>query len=141
MTPDEIVAAARTWLDVPYLKRGRSRAGIDCIGLIVMQAIHWALPHHDEPHYSDWPDPRRRMLRIYARYMVRAQAGDPLKGTVGVFAGNILPCHTGLFSESHGKPHVIHARVDVGRVVEHEWRPNDGEGRLVARFMFPGLEG
>lgn len=136
----EIALAAREWVDVPYRKRGRSPQGIDCIGLVVMLGRRFEIPHVDEPYYTDWPDPERRLLRVFTTYLRRAPVHSPLLGTVGIFAGNILPCHTGVFSELHGQPHVIHARLDLNRVIEQAWRPGDGEGRLVARFMFPGLE-
>lgn len=33
MTVEELLASARTWIGVPFHHQGRSRAGVDCIGL------------------------------------------------------------------------------------------------------------
>jgi len=138
------VAAARSWIDTPYKKKGRDRKGLDCLGIVVMLARQFQIPHQDRRDYTNWPDPERQMLTMYSRYMRRAPTGFPFPGTIGVFTGNILPCHTGVFSMKDDKPHLIHARIDghKGKVVEQEWREQDaetGEGRLVARVIFPGL--
>ena len=34
--PSAIVAAARTWLGVPWRHQGRTRQGVDCAGLVVL---------------------------------------------------------------------------------------------------------
>jgi hypothetical protein len=142
MTPDEVVAEARTWIGVPYRKRGRSRtAGVDCLGLLVMVGIHFNVPHRDEPNYSDWPDPSYRILRTLDRYL-KIVPGEPHPGMVGVFANSRLPGHTGFFSELHGSLHVIHARMDVRKVAEHEFRQGRffTDARLIRVYAFPDLE-
>jgi cell wall-associated NlpC family hydrolase len=34
ITNAEFIAAARSWLGVPYLHQGRSRLGVDCVGFL-----------------------------------------------------------------------------------------------------------
>ncbi len=38
MTPEQFIAAARKYLGVPWQHQGRTRFGIDCIGLLVCAA-------------------------------------------------------------------------------------------------------
>jgi cell wall-associated NlpC family hydrolase len=48
----DIVAAARTYLGVPWRHQGRTRAGLDCAGLIVMVARDLALSDYDSTAYG-----------------------------------------------------------------------------------------
>jgi cell wall-associated NlpC family hydrolase len=142
MTPDEVVAEARTWIGVPYRKCGRSRtAGVDCLGLLVNVGIRFQVPHKDEPNYSEWPDPHYRILKTLSRYL-RIVPGEPRPGTVGVFANSKLPGHVGFFSELNGRLHVIHARMDVRKVAEHEFQHGRffTDARLIRLYAFPELE-
>lgn len=140
----EIVAEARGWLRTPFRPKGRSRAGLDCLGLLVLVADAFAVPHHDEQHYTDWPDPQRRMLAVFDRYMGRLPPGEPCwDGTVAVMSTyRTLPGHVGFFSTKHGVRHLIHASMAVRRVCEEEFCTDVRRGgmRLVARYGFPGLE-
>lgn len=141
MTRAEIIAEARKWSGVLYRRRGRSMSGIDCIGLPVMIARAFNVPHEDYPDYDDWPDPTRRILRECRKnltFVPRPLARLP--GLVGVFAETKFPGHMGIFSDIAGQTHVIHARIDRRRVVEQLYRPQDPELRLVALFAFPGME-
>ena len=49
---DAIVAEARTWLGVPWRHQGRSRAGVDCAGLVVLVARALELADHDSTAYG-----------------------------------------------------------------------------------------
>lgn len=141
MTRDEVVREARSWLGVPYRERGRSRIGIDCIGLLVVVGQAFQVPHVDHADYGAWPDPHHRILRVLGQYLDRAPVDGPLPGTIGVFAEGRLPGHVGFFSEQHGHTHLIHARTG-GPVTEQQYRPLGPRRafRLVALFAFPGLE-
>jgi hypothetical protein len=141
MTRADVVAEARRWLGVKFRPKGRSRAGVDCIGLLVMVGRAFAVAHVDQQHYTDWPDPQREMLRQFDRFLERRPADQSWEGTVGVFAQTRLPCHTGIFSLQHGVPHVIHARANMRVVLEepHNLDPTPRAMRLVALYGFPGL--
>ena len=52
VTPDMIVAEARTWLGVLWRHQGRTRAGIDCVGLLVCVARALGLSDYDSTGYG-----------------------------------------------------------------------------------------
>ena len=143
MTRADVVAEARSWLGVPFRPKGRSRLGVDCIGLLVMIGTRFGVPHEDEQHYTDWPDPQRRMTRTLGRFLVQVGPADPWDGTIGAFTTHrALPGHVGVFSTKHGQRHLVHARMSERRVIEE---PFDSDPRtrtmlIVARYRFPALE-
>lgn len=56
---EEIVAVARRYLHVPFVHQGRSIAGLDCLGLLLITAKECGLPFVesiDVPTYSMRPD-------------------------------------------------------------------------------------
>jgi hypothetical protein len=144
MTRAEVVTVARSWIGTPFRPKGRSQRGVDCIGLLVMIGRALNVPHEDEQHYTDWPDPQRRMLDVFDRHLWRRPVNEPnWDGTVGVFPTfRCLPGHVGIFSTLHGVRHLIHARADQRVVLEQPYDsdPRTAEMRLVARYGFPGLE-
>lgn len=141
MTRDEIVRETRGWIGCPYRRRGRSRKGVDCIGLVVVVSYPFEIVHIDQTDYSDYPHPDRLLLQAFDRFLTPVHPDSPFPGTIGVFTASVLPVHTGIFTEVHGKVHFVHARKDEGMVIEQEYRPQDRHGRLIARYAYPGLEG
>lgn len=139
MTREEVQTEARKWLRVPYAKKGRSAAGVDCIGFLVMVGRAFNVPHQDELDYSEWPQQDHLILRKLAQFLDRLPPSMTLPGTIGAFAEKRLPGHVGIFSEKHGQVHVIHARIHPAKVIEQPWMPRS-EMRLIGVFGFPGLE-
>ena len=141
MTRDQVQEIARGWLGVPFRDRGRSRSGVDCIGLLCVIADAIQIPYQDVPGYSIQPSRERLILTYFDKYLIPLKMDYPWPGTIGVFAGAILPAHVGLFSWKHGQLHLIHARKDCNKVIEQPFSIDDrSEGRVVARYAFPGLE-
>lgn len=139
MTRNEIVAEARTWLNVPYRPRGRSRLGIDCLGLLVVVAQHFDVSHEDRQDYKLWPDKDHALIRALGTYLRTLPMNDaPQPGCVGLFCERTLPGHVGIFSLQHDTTHVIHARITPPRVLEQAWVPGS-EMRLIAMFDLPGV--
>jgi hypothetical protein len=114
MTRDEIVTEARKWLMVPHLHRGRTRHGLDCLGLGIKVAEHFGVPHEDMPDYSEQPHPRRLVLTVMRRWLKPMPRDGNLTGCLGVFAMVQLPCHIGFFTWKEGQVHVLHTRLDIG---------------------------
>jgi hypothetical protein len=141
MTRLEVQAEARKWLRTPYKQRGRGTDGVDCIGFLVMVGRAFGVPHQDTLDYSCWPSQNHLILRILAQYLIRMPAKSSLPGLVGAFAEARLPCHVGIFSEKHGVPHLIHARIVPHYVIEEPWQHMPrSELRLIGLLGFPGLE-
>lgn len=143
MTRAEVVAQARRWLLVPYRHEGRSRAGVDCVGLLVVVGRALGVPHTDVTNYTGWADPQRRIFAEMDKFLTLRPADETdWDGTIGIFAEAALPCHAGIFSTQHRAPHVIHSRMSARRVVEEPYDPNPRNRpfRLLRRYGFPGLE-
>lgn len=138
ITRAEVVAAARTWLGVPWRHQGRTRLGVDCVGLLVVVARDLAVPHHDPENYGRRPD--GTLLGHFRANcgpeipLVSARAGD-----VVVFADRGHLCHAGILADGpHGRT-VIHSVAQYRRVSEIRYA---GEWQDAARvaFAFPGVD-
>jgi hypothetical protein len=142
LTRRDVVTAARAWLGVPFRPKGRSHMGVDCLGLLVVLGQQFAVPHQDEQHYTDYPDPQRRMLATFDRYLERRPNEADWDATIGVFTTHrALPGHVALFTTRDHVRHLLHASMAERMVLEH---PYDEiatlrQGRLLARYGFPGL--
>lgn len=143
MRGETVVAEARAWVDTPYRRRGRSASGIDCLGLLIVVARALDVAYVDHVDYGDWPDPRHRILRELDTQL-KVMPTAPFNGAIGVFNQRSyrLPCHAGFFAAEAGVVRVIHARIDVLRVVEEIYRPHDSlsELRLIRLYAFHDLE-
>ena len=52
VSADRLVAQARSYLGVPWRHQGRTRAGIDCAGLVVLVARDLGLTDYDSTAYG-----------------------------------------------------------------------------------------
>lgn len=126
------VEAARTWLGVPFRHQGRTRAGVDCVGLLVCVAREMGIRARDVTGYTREAKGmgflehfRGQMAEVP---VISAQAGDVL-----IFVETVYPCHTGILSQRHGVAHLIHAHAPRRKVIEE---PFAGEWRRKVRFAF-----
>ncbi|MGS4947765.1 hypothetical protein ACVDG3_20000 [Meridianimarinicoccus sp. RP-17] len=132
------VAEARSWIGVPFRHQGRSRRGVDCVGLLVQIGRALDVPHDDVTGYT-----RRAQgmgfLEHFRAHLTEIALTDAGPGDVAVFIEHLYPCHTGLLSDLHGVPHLIHAHAGRGQVMEE---PFQGEwpARLRFAFRFPDLQ-
>lgn len=116
MTPADIVTEARSWIDVPYQHQGRTRNGIDCLGLLVMIARRFDVTDYDELTYSRNPSGARmrRLLSLHLQPISIAEAG--VGDVLHLAAGN-EPQHVAIISRVDPL-YFIHATSEFGRVVE-----------------------
>ncbi len=145
----QIVACARGWLGVPFRHQGRSRHGVDCLGLLAcvagelkLEKAGQRLADFDETDYGHIPDEARlwnglcRVLHLIDKDVL--QPGDValmrIDGNarhVGIVSSYALPV-TG------GEPtslSLIHAYAPARKVVEH--RLDDmWQRRIVTGFRF-----
>lgn len=141
MTREEIVIEARKWMFVRHTPRGRTRAGLDCLGLGIVVAHHFNVPHEDMPDYSEQPHPRRLILTVMHRWLKPMPIDGDLTGCFGVFAQITLPCHIGIFSWKDHRRHVIHVKKDCGvaeEAYDHDARRK--QMRVIDVLAFPGME-
>ncbi|GIX11751.1 C40 family peptidase [Elioraea sp.] len=132
VTPERIVAEARTWLGVPWRHQGRSRAGIDCVGLVVQVARALDLSDYDHTAYG-----RRAqglgLVEHFRANMDGVAIPEARPGDVLVFADQAYPCHCGFLSERLDHPHLIHAHALRRKVIEE---PYAGEWLAKVKFAF-----
>lgn len=123
MTPEALVEAARGWLGVPWRHLGRTRGGVDCIGLIILAAAQAGRIIADPAPYAREPQ-ESALLRGALAHGVRvpeARPGDVLVFRMGLFGG-----HVGIATRhrAYGCPGVLHAYAPHKHVVE---QPMDAE--------------
>ena len=137
MTADDVVAAARAWVGVPFLHQGRSRtAGVDCAGLVICIARELNLVEQDFDITGYRPQPNGTMQPLCREHLVE---DTPRPGNIFVMRFDTDPQHMGFFVPyRHGGLGVIHAIAARKRVVEHRldaiWSK-----RIVASYRFPGV--
>lgn len=111
-----LTASARQWLDVPWVHQGRSRAGVDCAGLLVMLARKHHLTGFDVEGYARQPDGTLEAAIASAG----CTPGLLRVGALVCMRFNRLPQHVALITPYvHGGLAVLHALSTRGKVVEH----------------------
>lgn len=136
MTRDEIARAAESYLGTPYRRKGRSRAGLDCVGLLVLVArdVGLDVSFADIPDYPDQPD--GRLMPIFGQHLVRIGQQSRGVGSVVVFTRGPSPCHAAIITTTAGQ--YVHAHNLRERVCRGSLR-TIGAMRAVAFFDLPGL--
>ena len=143
-TRDQIVAEARTWLDVPWRHQGRDRIAIDCAGLLECVGNNVGAINYVGPKDYRRESNGLQFLRHFAKAgcreksVAKAQDGDILIFLVEIGA---LPRHCGFRSTKNGVPHLIHSygAPSWKKVIEEEL--SGFPFRLVACWQFPNVEG
>ena len=133
MSPDRVIAEARTWLNVPFRHQGRDGHGIDCVGLpiVVCQSLGLLDQRFDVANYGRLPSGELvTRLQSVCRPLERA-----LPGSLIVIAWSRLAAHVAICTGET----MIHAYERIGRVIEHGYR-----GRWVRMthsvWALPGVE-
>lgn len=111
MTNQAFIAAARAWVGVPWVHQGRNRAGIDCVGLVVLSARACGLDVPLLADYSRRPD-FARVKRELMRFGTRA--GYLSEGSVIIYRSS-SSCHMAIATDGD---RVVQALSTAGRVVE-----------------------
>ena len=129
---------ARSWIGVPFAHQGRTRRGIDCVGLIVVVADAMGVTGVDIPGYTrrSYGDEFLVPFKRYARHTTfqKIQIGD-----IVVFHSRVYPCHTGILAKNAaGAWTVIHAVANLRKVFETPWA---GQWQEAARhiYSFPNV--
>lgn len=117
MNAQLLINAARRWLDVPYQHQGRTRHGVDCLGLLVVLARELGVSDYDEAAYSRNPSGRHMRLMLDAHLIPKDRRRAFAVGDVLHMAAGIQPQHLAIVSGVNPL-RVIHAHSEAGRVVE-----------------------
>jgi cell wall-associated NlpC family hydrolase len=114
---DEFVSLARDWVGVPYRHQGRSRTGVDCIGLAICVAHELRISDFDIDGYGRVPS-GRMMARMMRDMLDPVSLADAAPGDLLHMAFSGQPQHIAIMS-SADPDRIIHADANIGRVVEH----------------------
>ena len=105
---ESLVAAARSYVGVPWRHLGRSRTGLDCIGLVLLAARDVGIELSDPAPYAREPQGTRLLEGIlgHAERVANPQSGDVLLFRMGLYGG-----HVGIASlhPAWGVPACLHA--------------------------------
>lgn len=117
MKPDAFIAMARTWLGVPFRHQGRTRHGVDCIGVVIClaQESKFVPDPLDEPiDYTR--QPQKELLRKgVARWCDRILAPEPACVVLMRWPKMTYEAHAGILLHDN---HLLHAYQQVNKVIE-----------------------
>lgn len=132
-----LVMAARGWLGVRWRHLGRSRTGIDCIGLVLLALRDCGVEIPDPSPYAREPQGHRLLSGIqqHARRVADPEPGDVLLFRMGLYGG-----HVGIACDDlvYGQPAVIHAFARQGERVCEQMLNDELRAALVGAFRLRG---
>jgi cell wall-associated NlpC family hydrolase len=132
-TRQQIINAARAYLGCRYHHQGRTRAGIDCAGLLVCVAREVGISTEgDQMGYSRTPD-GMSLKRALDDFGVRVDTFQP--GDFLLMRFDSQPQHIAIVTDVG----IIHSYLSARRVVEHRLS-DDWRARIVRAYAFPGVE-
>jgi cell wall-associated NlpC family hydrolase len=110
-----LIDAARSFVGVPFLHQGRTRNGLDCIGLVIAALTKVGVVFYEEPPtYARLPhgDSLLAPLRGYCTEVTKIEPG-----LVGAIRFRREVTHVGLITGQT----IIHAYEGARRAVEHSY--------------------
>lgn len=137
ITREAIVEEARTYLGTKWRHQGRSRTGIDCVGLVVKIAHKFEVTDFDMTNYGRQAT-SFNFLKVFQEHADEISIKDVLDGDIIVFADGNNPCHAGLASTRYDTRYFIHASA-ARRVVMEERYDEEWRRKSVAFFRYRGL--
>jgi NlpC/P60 family putative phage cell wall peptidase len=141
MTPERIVAEARSWIGTPYRHQASLKhVGCDCLGLVlgVWRALYGALPEQPPPYTPDWAEAGsgEPLIDAALRHLSPRTGDEVAPGDVLIFRwrDHVAAKHLAIAS---GPDRMIHAH-DGAEVAEVAITPF-WQRKIVARFAFPDV--
>lgn len=111
---DTMIAAARSCLGTPFHHQGRApKAGLDCIGLIIVASQAAGIAVHDRTDYGRRPDGTSLVEALMAHGGVPVE--DISAGDILLFRYDGQPQHVALATSQET---MIHSFAPAGEVVE-----------------------
>lgn len=124
MTGHDVVLAARSQLDTPFMHQGRLPGqALDCAGLIVVVAKLLNIPIDDQGGYSRTPAHGLLEAAVHEQPAIQfVRLSEIAAGDILLMRFSGEPQHLAIFSGET----IIHAYERVGKVAEHRldtsWR-------------------
>lgn len=132
--PSDFVEACRAYVGTPFRHQGRSRAGIDCLGLVVCAARDVGIEIIDNLNYARRPDYETMNdgLLHHLRKVQQIQAGDLLWMW---WMRSYQPTHLAVVA---GDGNVIHACSQGAKAVVEHALPQSWQPQIVSRLRWKG---
>ena len=137
LTRANIVADARSYVGIRWLHEGRSRSGVDCVGLLCCVGKDFGVKFEDMKGYSRIPSGFGFMNHLL-KYTTINRTNLPQPGSNAMIRGAERASHVGIFGEIGGRPTLIHANSLAGIVEEKYWQPGVNFA-LVRVLDYPGV--
>jgi cell wall-associated NlpC family hydrolase len=132
MQRPDIVAAAKLWIDTPWMWQGRMLGvGVDCLGLLVGVCSHVDYPLVARSDYKYPPNPKEIEEGLKAQF---DEIDDVRLGAVLHMADMTYGVHLGICSGNR----VIHAHAPSRKVVENDLTQN-WPGEVIGIYDFKGV--
>lgn len=123
MKAQRVIAVARSFVGVPYRHQGYSRQGVDCWGLVRLTCETLDIvPPDFVPSASYGRLPNGVLLASVAKHCVSIDTLELACIVLMCWPGNRSPMHMALVNQREGRPYLIHANSDHGKVVEHGYQ-------------------
>lgn len=138
---DRFLEAVREYVGVKWKHRGRSKTGIDCVGLIHVAGKDCGLHDFvDDVEYTRI-SVGQDLLKPFRDHMEEIRLGpncglsDLHDGDVLILRDNLMPQHCGVIGTRWGQKTLIHATAYHGKVVE-EFIKRDHYQKAITAFRF-----
>jgi len=108
---EAFVTAARKYIGVPWVHQGRSKVGLDCVGLVVLAARDCGLDVPilaDYGRFPNFPRMKRELMRFGNR------VGFIIPGCIVIYNSS----HSVHMAIASDNGHVIQSLSTVGKVIE-----------------------
>lgn len=130
-----IICQARGWLGVRWQHQGRSRLGVDCVGLCLCVAQELSFKVEDIRIYPRQIDGSK--LMAYLGQHLQPVCRDQTRvGDIGLFRDKGFPVHVGFMARERGVETVIHAHAGRRKVIEE---PIGVFGQPFALYRLKGI--
>ena len=139
VTPADVAATARQYLGVRFQHQGRSRAGMDCAGLVVRVALDLGLPVMDWQGYGRLPRADRMRVMVSAQCVELAPHTPPSSGHLAMMRFEAEPQHLAIVVDHPQGLGLIHALMHERKVAEHRLDARWLQ-RIVALYELPGVQ-
>lgn len=136
MIRDKVIEKARSFIGIRWRHQGRTKDGLDCVGLVVCSLNECGMQIEDFTGYSRRPTNMAFINYFIERGGVHAKRSEMDIGDILIFSERSYPCHTGFLSSREGKPTLIHAYLPSRKVVEESFS-DIWKRKLVAAITLP----
>jgi cell wall-associated NlpC family hydrolase len=138
-TRSRCIYLARSYIGVPWKHKGRSRTGIDCIGVPYVVGKELGLHTYDDSLDYGRQAKNFDFMRAMAPFGYRVKdLKDIQDADILVMRIPIFPQHVGMAGRIGDKQTLIHASVNARKVVE-EYLTDEVKRTIIAVFRYKEL--